>query len=170
MSFPPVRIAMSSSNSFASVAKARCFHCANFKTCAETIDNESCKASPSTSSAMMRRGFPVSATACKNRDQLFNASDLLLIDENIGIFKDALLRFRIGHEVGREIAAVKVHPFNNIESCLKAFCFFNSDCAIFAHFFHRCGDDFADFSVVIGRDGSNLSDLLLVFHFFASSF
>ena len=50
---------------FAAVAKARSFDGADFQAGAEAVDNECRKASPSTSSAMISSGRPVSATACR---------------------------------------------------------------------------------------------------------
>ena len=82
------------------------------------------------------------------------------MDEQIGIFEDALHPFRIRHEIRRQIAAVELHAFNDIESRFKALGFFNSDHALFTDFVHRLGDNIADGGVSIGGDGADLGDLL----------
>ena len=77
------------------------------------------------------------------------------------IFQNGNLTVRVVDEVGRQVAAVKLHTFNNVELVAQRFAVFNGDHAFFTDFFHRRRDDVADFSVRVGRDGTNLSDFLV---------
>ncbi len=81
-------------------------------------------------------------------------------DEGVLILNSHLLC--IGDKVGREIAFVELHPFDDIESRVDPFRFCNRDGPVFADFFHRFGDDSADLWVVIGGDGGDLLDFFRV--------
>lgn len=43
------------------------------------------------------------------------------MDQQVGVFVDALHPFRIGDKIGREITTVKTHAFNKIESGFQTF-------------------------------------------------
>ena len=78
------------------------------------------RASPSTSSAMMRSGLPVLATFSSSGSMSFKLRDLLLVDEDVGILEDRFHRFRVGHEVGREVALVELHAFDDVEAWFRS--------------------------------------------------
>ena len=67
-----------------------------------------------------------------------------------GSSSTASMRLRIGDEVGREEAAVELHPFDHLESGLGCLRFLDRDHAFAADLFHRVGDEFADGRVVVG--------------------
>jgi len=69
------------------------------------------------------------------------------------------LRFRVGHEVGGEIALVELHALDHLERRLDALGFLDGNGAVLADFVHRVGDDLADGDVPVGGDGGNLGDL-----------
>ena len=66
----------------------------------------------------------------------------------------------VGDEVGREIAAIELHAFDDIELELEALGLFDGDHAFLADLVHRLGDFFAHNSVAIGGDAADLSDLI----------
>ena len=80
------------------------------------------RASPSTSSAMIRSGLPLLTTFSRTGTRSLIAGDLLLVDEDVGVFEDALHRLRVGDEVRREVAAVELHAFDDLELGLEASC------------------------------------------------
>ena len=45
----------------------------------------------------------------EQRQQVLHVADLLLVDQDVGIFEHRFHALRIGDEVGREIAAVELH-------------------------------------------------------------
>ena len=74
------------------------------------------------------------------------------------VFEHDLHALRIGHEVGREVAAVELQPFDHLEGRLHALRFLDGDDAVLADLLHGFGDDPADGLVVVRRDGADLRD------------
>src|SRR4029450_195699 len=91
--------------------------------------------------------------------QRLQGGELLLVDEDVGIFEldDHLLG--IGDEIGREIAAVELHAFDDIQLRLHALGFLDGDHAVLADAVHRLGDHVADRLVAVRRDRADLGDL-----------
>ena len=91
--------------------------------------------------------------------------ELLLVDEDVRILKlrDHLLR--IGHEIGREIAAVELHALDDVELGLGGLGLLDRDDALVADLFHRVRNHLADRLVAVGGDGPDLRDLLRRLHF-----
>ena len=84
--------------------------------------------------------------------------------ENVCVFKNALHIFSIGDKVGREIAFVELHAFDNVEGGFDCLGFFNRYCAVFADLVHGFGNDVANFLVPVGGHGGNLPDFLAVLY------
>ncbi len=61
---------------------------------------------------------------------------------------------------GREVAAVELHAFDDLELELERLRLLDRDHALVADLLHRLGDLVADHLVAIGCDGTDLSDLL----------
>ena len=51
----------------------------------------------------------------EHRQQVLHVADLLLVDQDVGIFEHALHAVGIADEVGREIAAVELHAFDGLQ-------------------------------------------------------
>src|SRR5687768_12054310 len=83
------------------------------------------------------------------------------MDENVGILEDRLHLIRIGDEVLRDVAAVELHALDRLERRLDAARLLDGDDAVLADLLHRLGNQVADLDVVVGRDGTDLGDLLL---------
>ena len=98
----------------------------------------------------------------EDREQVLHVADLLLVDEEIRDPRARLHALGIGHEVGREVAAVELHALDDLEGGLEALGLLDRDDAFLADLVHRLGDDLADGGVVVGGDGADLGDLLLV--------
>src|SRR5229473_1018664 len=81
------------------------------------------------------------------------------MEKNVRIleFGDHLLG--VGDEIGREIAAVELHPFDDVEFGLQALGLLDRDHAFIADLLHRLRDHLADLAFAIGRDGADLGDL-----------
>ena len=67
-----------------------------------------------------------------------------------------------GGEVGAEVALIELHAFDEVEGGFGALGFFNGDHAVFANLVHGVGQQLADFGIVVGGDGANLGDLVVV--------
>ena len=74
------------------------------------------------------------------------------MNQDQGVVDLGFHAIRIGYEVRREIAAVKLHAFHDFKCGLKAFSLFNRDHSLFADLLHRFGDRVADFAVGVGGD------------------
>ena len=117
-------------------------------------------ASPSTSSAMTSSGLPAARDLLEQRQQVLHVADLLLVDQDVGIFEHAFHALGIGDEVGREIAAVELHAVHGLQLGDHGLRFFDRDDAVLADLLHRVGDDVADGVIAVGGNGADLRDHL----------
>ncbi len=89
--------------------------------------------------------------------------DLLVGNQDEGIFKGAFHALGVGREVGRNVALIKAHPFSDFQLCRHRLAFFQGDHAFTTDFIHGFGNHLADFFVVTGRNRCNLSNRLGIF-------
>ena len=94
----------------------------------------------------------------EHRQQVLHRADLLLVDQDDGVLEHHFHALRVRHEVRREVAAIELHAFDDVERRFERAGFFNGDDAVLADLLHRFGDDLADRLVVVGRDGADLRD------------
>ena len=80
----------------------------------------------------------------EQRQQVLHVRDLLLVDEDEGVLEHRLHALRVGHEVGREVAAVELHALDHVQRRLHRLGFLDGDDAFLADLLHRLGDDLAD--------------------------
>ena len=80
-------------------------------------------------------------------------------DQWIVEFGDHL--FGVGHEVRREVTAVELHAFNDIEFSLQRLGFFDGDHTVVADALHGFRDHGADFDFTVGGDGADLRHFLV---------
>ena len=117
-------------------------------------------ASPSTSSAMISSGRPALATC----SSVGSRSRMLLIflsySSTNGLSRTRGLLLGVVDEVGRQVAAVELHAFDDVEFGVQRLAVFDGDDAFLADLVHRVGDDLADRLVAVGRDRADLGDFL----------
>ena len=65
-------------------------------------------------------------------------------------------------EVRRQITAVELHAFYDVQFIVEALAFFNRNHAFFADFFHRFSDDAADGFVCVGGHRTDLGNFLVI--------
>ena len=94
----------------------------------------------------------------EDRQQVLHRADLLLVDQDDGVLEHDFHALRIGHEVGRQVAAVELHALDHVQRGLERLGLFDRDDAVLADLFHRLGDDLADGLVAVGRDRADLRD------------
>ena len=97
----------------------------------------------------------------QDRDEVLDVGDLLLVHQDISVLEDALHRLRVGDEVRREIAAIELHAFDDLEVGLQALALFDGDHAVLADLFHGVGQDVADLGIAVGGHRADLGDRLL---------
>ena len=142
----------------AAVAEARRLHGRNLQAAAQLVDHQrgdrfafDVFGDDDERLAGLHHGF-------QNRKHRLKAGELLLVQEDVGILKLGQHLLGIGDEIGRDIAAVKLHALDDFDFGLHRLGFFNRDDAFIADFLHGLGDHAADIAVAIGRDGADLGD------------
>src|SRR5258708_38128880 len=94
----------------------------------------------------------------KQREQVLHRADFLFMDEDANVLEDAFHALGVSDEIGREVAAVKLHAFDYFEGRLHRLGFLDGDDAILADLLHGFGDDAADLLAIVGGNGANLCD------------
>ena len=94
----------------------------------------------------------------EQREHVLQARDFLLVNEDVRVLEDGFHRFRVRHEVRREIALVELHAFDDVEGGFDRLGFFHRDRAVLADLVHRVGNDLADRLVPVRGDGRDLRD------------
>ena len=94
----------------------------------------------------------------EHRQQVLHRADLLLVDQDDRVLEHDFHALGIGHEVGREVAAVELHALDDVERGLERLGFLDRDDAVLADLLHRFGDDLADRRVAVGGDRADLRD------------
>src|SRR4030088_1983226 len=97
----------------------------------------------------------------QQRKQFVQAGKLLLVDEDVGVVELNAHLVGVGDEVGRDVTAVELHAFDDLEFSLERLGFFNRDDALVADLLHGVGEELADLGVAIGGDGADLGDFLV---------
>jgi hypothetical protein len=97
----------------------------------------------------------------EQREQLLEARQLLLADQDVRVVKLDAHLVGVGDEVGRDVAAVELHALDNVELGLEALGLFHRDHAFVADFLHRFREEVADLLVAIRRDRADLGDLFV---------
>jgi hypothetical protein len=98
----------------------------------------------------------------QHRQQLADVGDLLVVDQDERVVQFNLLRLLVVDEVRRQVAAIELHAFDDVELILETRTFLDRDHAFLADLLHRGGDDVADVGVGVGRDRADLGDFLVV--------
>src|SRR6266487_1821291 len=145
----------------AAIAEARSLDGGNLEAATQTVDDEGGESfafdvfrDNDERLAGLNHGF-------KQRKQFVQAGELLLVDQDVGIVHFNAHLVGVGDEVGRDVAAVELHAFDDVEFGLKRLGFFNRDDALVADLLHGVGEELADFGVAVGRDGADLGDFLV---------
>ena len=86
----------------------------------------------------------------QNRQQLADVGDFLVDQQDVRVVQISGHGFRLVDEIGRQVAAVKLHAFNNRQLVFQTGTFFNGDNAFFTNAVHGFGDDAADGLVRVG--------------------
>src|SRR5471032_3132356 len=143
---------------FATVAEARRFDGAGFQDAADVVDHQ----------GRQRFAFDVfgddqqrTASFCdlfQYRQQVTDVGDFLVAQQDEWIVQDGDLLLLVVDEVWRQVAAVKLHTFNDVQLVVQRFAVFDGDDAFLADFFHRFSDTLADRVVGVGRDRADLGD------------
>ena len=89
--------------------------------------------------------------------------DLLVGDQDVGIFQLGFHALGVGDEVGRDVAAVDLHPLGVLRLEGDTLALLDRDHAVLADLLHHLGDQVANLAVG-GRDGGDVRDVGAVAH------
>ena len=76
-------------------------------------------------------------------EKILHIGNLLVMDEYHRLFKNRFHGIGVGHEVGREVAAVELHTLDNIHCGLGRLGFLNGNDTVFPDFIHSLSHFFA---------------------------
>src|SRR6266550_3245814 len=145
----------------AAIAEARSLDGGNLEAATQTVDDEGGESftfdvfrDDDERLAALHHGF-------QQRKQFIQLRQLLFIDEDVGIFHFDAHLVGVGDEVGRDVAAVELHAFDDFKLGLERLGFFNRDHALVADLLHGVGKELADFGITVGGDGADLGDFLV---------
>ncbi|MCY1225193.1 hypothetical protein D9M72_373830 [compost metagenome] len=96
----------------------------------------------------------------QHRQQVTDVADLLVEQQHEGVVQQRRLLLGVVDEVGRQVAAVELHAFDDVEFAVQRLAVFHGDHAFLADLVHRVSDELADGFVAVGRDGADLRDFL----------
>ena len=96
----------------------------------------------------------------KSRDDVLDSRDLLLREQDQGLLVLNLLGLGVGNEVGRSVSTVEAHTLSNLKLIVVGLALLNGDDTLLANLLHGSGDQLADVGIAVGRDGSDLSNLV----------
>ncbi len=96
----------------------------------------------------------------ENRQQLADVGDLLVNQQDVGVFQLHLHLFLVVDEVRAQVTAVELHAFHDFQLVDQGLAFFHGDHAFLADLLHGLGDDLTHGLVGVGGDGAHLLDAL----------
>src|SRR5664280_2153385 len=143
----------------AAVAEARRLHGRHFQAAAQLVDHQGGDGFAFHVLGQDQQRLARLHHRFQQRQHGLQAGELLLVQEDIGVlqFGDHLLG--IGDEVGRDVATVELHAFDDFDLGLHRLGFFDGDHALIADLLHRLRDHLADGAVAVRRNGADLGDL-----------
>ncbi|SDF94866.1 hypothetical protein SAMN05216337_10931 [Bradyrhizobium brasilense] len=83
------------------------------------------------------------------------------MDEDVWIVQFNPHLLRIGDKIGRDVAAVELHAFDDFELGVEALGFLDRDHSLVANLLHCIGEEASDLLVTIGRDRSDLRNFVI---------
>ena len=149
-------------HSLSAVAEAGSLNGTDLQLAAQTVHNKGGQSLSLNVLGNNQEGTASLYSRFQNGQEVLQVADLLVIDEDVGVLHLALHLLGVGYEVGREVATVELHALYHTDGGVSALCLLNGDNAIFAHLLHSICQELANLGVVVGADGSNLLNLLIV--------
>jgi hypothetical protein len=142
----------------ATVTKARGLHRASVQCAAQLVDHQGGQRFAFDVLRDDQQGLAELCNLLQQREQVLHRADLLLVVQDQHVLQNAFHTLRIGDEVGRQVAAVKLHTFDHFQRRLHRLRFFDGDYAILADLLHCFCDDAADLAIVVGGNRADLGN------------
>ena len=143
---------------FATVTKARGFDGDHFQDATDGVHDQSCQGFAFDVFGNDQQRTASLGDLLQRGQQVTDVADFLVVQEHERVVQQSGLLLRIVDEVGRQVAAVKLHAFDDVEFVVQRFAVFHGDHAFFADFVHGLGDDVTNAGVAVGRNRTHLGD------------
>src|SRR5881296_3790720 len=142
----------------AAVAKARGFHRRALQRAAEFVHHQRGQGLAIDLFSDDQQRLAHLGRLFEQRQHVLHRADLLFVDQDVHVLEHAFHALWVGHKVGREVSAVKLHAFDYFEGRLHRLGFLDGDDTILPDFLHRFGDDAAHLLVGICTNCAHLRD------------
>ena len=94
----------------------------------------------------------------EDRQHVADVGDLLVAQQDVGFVQFGGHGVLVVDEVGRQVAAVELHAFDDFKLVLEPAALLDGDDAFLANLVHGVGDHVADLRVVVGGNRADLGD------------
>jgi len=135
-------------------------HSSHFQCATQFVYNQCCHGFPFKIFRDDQQRSTLLSNFFEDMEDVFHRGDLLVVDQDERVGQLTFHFVCVGNEVWRDIPSVKLHTFYDINGSFCTLCLFNCDHTVFTYFLHGFCDQLSDLSVIIGRNGSHLLDLL----------
>ena len=150
----------------ATVAKARSLHSAHLERATQAVHYQRCQSLAVNVLGDDEHGTMSLYGTLQQRQQVLQARNLLVKDEDVGALHLACHFVGIGDKIGRNVATVKLHTLDHINAGLGALGLLDGDDTVLFHLLHRLGNELADSVIVVGADACHVLNLAkVVTHF-----
>ena len=145
----------------AALAKARSFHSGHVQHAPQFVDHQGGKRVAFNILGNDQQRFAIAHHSFQNAHNFREAIDFAVCQQHSHVVQLRDHPLGIGHEVGRGVAAIELHPFHHIHFGGQGFRLFHGDHAVLGDPIEGVGDCAADFWVATGGHGGNLGDRLV---------
>merc|ERR1719335_460218 len=150
------------------VSKAGCLDGGELQSSAQLVDNETRQGVRLDILSDDEQGLLLTDDSLQDGNQGLQVGNLLLDQQDVGVIQITLLCLWVRDEVGANVPTVKLHALHHFKLVLQGAAVGGGDDAIAANFFHGTGNQVANLSVTVGRDGGHLGNLGVGGHVLAS--
>ena len=142
----------------ATIAKARRLHCAGLQDATDVVNHQRCQCFAFDIFSNDQQRTASFGDLLEHRQQITDVRDLFVAQQDEWAIEQRNLLVWVVDEVRREIAAVELHTFDDIQLVVERLAVFNGDHTFFADFFHRLSDTLTDRRIRVSRDRADLRD------------
>ena len=147
---------------FTTVTESGRFHCAHLNDATHVVHHQRGQRFAFDVLGNHEQRTPCFGRRLKHRQHVANVRNLLVVNQDQRVIHISLHRILIVNEVGRQITAVELHAFYDIQLIIETLAFFDRNHTFFANFFHRFSNDAADGFVCVGRHRADLGNFLVI--------
>ena len=100
----------------------------------------------------------------QDRKDVVHRRDFLLVQQDQRLFENRFHLLGVGDEIGRDVAAIELHPLDDVERGFDRLGLLDRHDAVFADLLHRLGEQVADHPVAVGGDRAHVGQVFPVLY------